>query len=215
MIPFWLSSWYNHAIMTTIRTFVAIELPANALAALTNLQNRLKTLAPPHTVRWSAPQNIHLTLHFLGDVDTGDVGRISSALETTAANFEPFALSLGNLGCFPNIKRPRVIWVGMQEKNQTLVDMQQALGEQLGKAIGFTPEKRAYSPHLTLGRVKKGVPSRHLGQLSEVIGQIQPAIDKLVDLPVEEVCLMQSELKPTGAVYTKLSQAALGKLSEG
>ena len=141
-----LRSWYNHAIMTTIRTFVSIELPANALAALTNLQNRLKTLAPPHTVRWSAPQNIHLTLHFLGDVDTGDVGRISTALETTTADFEPFALSLGNLGCFPNIKRPRVIWVGMQEKNQTLVEMQRALGEQLGKAIGFTPEKRAYSP---------------------------------------------------------------------
>ena len=197
--------------MTTIRTFVAIELSTDTLAALTNLQNRLKTLAPPHTVRWSAPQNIHLTLHFLGDTNSGSVEKIATALETAATNFAPFILQVGGLGCFPNTKRPRVIWVGLLENPPALVDLQRELGKQLGGVIAYRPEKRPYSPHLTLGRVKNGIPSRHVSQLSQVIEQMQPTVGKLVDLPVSEVCLIRSELRPTGAVYTKLSRAVLKK----
>jgi 2'-5' RNA ligase len=196
------------AIMTTIRTFIAIELTEAAQAVLSNLENHLKTIAPPNTVRWTAPQNIHLTLHFLGDVAVEDVATINQVLETVALAASPFSLVLEGLGCFPNFQRPRIVWVGVGGAFKTLQLIQGRLGSALQEAIGFSPEARPYSPHLTIGRVKKGIQSAQLKQLGQALEREQ-AVGQLVSLPVTEISLIKSELKPTGPIYTRLSSGKL------
>ena len=195
--------------MTTIRTFIAIALPDEAQRVVTNLQNRLKGLAPPHTVRWTAIQNIHLTLHFLGDIEAAHVEKVGQALQSSIEASQPFTLTLGGLGAFPNMRRPRILWVGVQGDTEPLSAMHRRLGQALNTAIDFTPEKRPYSPHLTIGRIKQGVPSRHIKQLSQSL-ETEQAAGRLIKFDVTHISLIKSELKPTGSIYTPLVQTQLG-----
>jgi 2'-5' RNA ligase len=194
--------------MTTIRSFIAVELSDEARTALADLQNRLKTIVPPHAVRWTAPASIHLTLHFLGDITPEDIARITDVLRISAGTCSAFNLSLGGLGCFPNTRRPRIIWAGVSGQIQVLTKLHQDLGEKL-KVIGYSPETRPYSPHLTLGRVKDGIPQRLISQLGQALEQAQGEIEHLAELPVTEISLMRSELNPAGAVYTQIASVAL------
>lgn len=195
--------------MTTSRTFIAIELSSEALDALADLQNRLKTIVPPQTICWTALQNIHLTLHFLGDIAVGDAEEVSEAIDATTLTYKPFSLTLGKLGCFPNTRRPRIVWVGILGETSSLTALHQDLGNKIRAAINFAPDTRPYSPHLTIGRVRKGIPSRHMAQLSQVLQQEQPKVGQLADMRVTEISLMKSELKPAGAVYTQISRGEL------
>lgn len=194
--------------MTTIRSFIAIELSDEARAALADLQNRLKRATLAQAVRWTAPESIHLTLHFLGDIAPDTVSQISSLLEQTAAACPPFTLTLGGLGCFPNTRRPRIVWIGVSGQTDILTRLHGELGQKL-KTLGFTLDTRPYSPHLTLGRVKDTIPQRQLAQLGQALEQVQPTVGQLAALPVSEINLMKSELKPAGAVYTRLALARL------
>lgn len=194
----------------TIRSFVAIELSVEAQSALADLQNRLKALVPAQTVRWTAPESLHLTLHFLGNVAAGDIDKITQLLLDAALACPPFRLSLGNLGCFPTMRRPRIVWTGVSGETQPLQHLHRDLGEKL-KTIGFSPETRPYTPHLTLGRVKEGLPSRQLFQVGQALEQEQPKVGQLATLPVAEISLMKSELKPAGPIYTRLAEARLDK----
>jgi 2'-5' RNA ligase len=196
--------------MQTIRSFIAIELSDEARAALADLQNRLKAVAPAQVVRWAAPESVHLTLHFLGDVAADDVEKIIELIRLAASAYPPFDLTLGGLGCFPNTRRPRIIWAGVSGQTEILLNLQQNLGEKL-KAIGFTPEARPYVPHLTVGRVKDGLPQRQLTQLGQMLEREQSQVEQLAILSVTEISLMKSELKPAGAVYTRLAFAKLNK----
>ena len=195
--------------MTTIRSFIAIELSDQARAGLTDLQNQLKTIVPPNTVRWTAPQNVHLTLHFLGNVTASDIDEVAHALQTVTSHAPPFALRLEGLGCFPNTRRPRIVWVGVSGETETLDRLYHDLGKKLKQGIGFEPDKRPYSPHLTIGRVKKGVPPRRLSQLGQAIEQEQTNVGQLAALEVAEIGLIKSELTPTGSIYTSLARGLL------
>lgn len=195
--------------MTTIRTFIAIELSSEARHALADLQNRLKTVVPPKTVRWTASQNIHLTLHFLGDITLDHAEKVSEAIDVTTLTYKPFPLTLGKLGCFPNTRRPRIVWVGVLGDLSLLRALHRDLGGKLKAAINFALDARPYSPHLTIGRVRKGIPSRHMAQLSQVLQQEQPKIGQLAEMNVTAVSLMKSELKPVGAVYTQIGGGEL------
>ena len=191
--------------MKTVRTFIAIELSDEARSALLDLQNRLKAVVPPKTVRWTAPSSIHLTLHFLGEVAVGQVEPISEAVKTTANGCRPFTLRLAGVGCFPNTRRPRIVWVGVLGKTGPLLDLHRDLGERLKMAIDYSPESRPYSPHLTIGRVKNGIPRRHLTQLGETLEQEQLVVGELAVLHVAGISLIKSELTSSGAVYTPLA----------
>ena len=195
-------------IMTTIRTFIAIELPDEARRVVTQLQNRLKGLAPPHTVRWTASQNIHLTLHFLGDIQTDQIDKVNAALQASALTARPFSLTLSELGCFPNLHRPRILWIGVHGDTKPLIGLHHHLGAALKSAINFTPESRPYAPHLTIGRVKSGVPARHVQQLSQTL-ETEQAVGRLVKFEVDHISLIKSELKPTGSIYTPLAHIPL------
>ncbi len=99
--------------MTTIRSFIAIELSNEACAALADLQDRLKAVTPPRTLRWTKPQSIHLTLHFLGNITAKQVVKVTEIVQTVASTGQSFSLRLEGLGCFPNMRRPRIVWVGV------------------------------------------------------------------------------------------------------
>ncbi len=195
-------------IMKTIRSFIAIDLSPEARAGLGDLQNRLKAVVPPKTVRWIALPNIHLTLHFLGDIAVSDVEKVTELVQATAANFQPFRLSLAGLGCFPNTRRPRIVWAGVGGETRVLGELQQELGERL-RVINFTPETRPYSPHLTIGRVNN-LPPHRLAQLGELLEQEQLTVEELARLTVAEIRLIKSDLQPAGPVYTLLGRGVLG-----
>jgi len=185
-----------------IRTFIAFELPTAVIALLRGVQQKLKRFKL--RARWVRPENIHLTLKFLGDIQHGDVDRIGVAMADAVSEFAPLSLAVKGTGVFPGIKRPRVIWVGIGGDTQALLALQNRLEEKLAP-LGFPLEKRAFKAHLTLGRIK------HAGN-PEIIRQI---INELSDLNSEDFILKQlilfkSDLKPSGAVYSHMKQVKLG-----
>jgi 2'-5' RNA ligase len=192
--------------MEKIRTFIAIELDESIKDGLTKLQERLKGKVPRGSARWVRPKGIHLTLKFLGDVPADQIGEITGALERSCQGFAPFSLSCGGLGCFPNLKRPRVMWVGIQEETGTLAQLKRAIEENVAP-LGYPTEKRKFSPHLTLGRVQKRASSGDRRRLGELVGASEIGI--LGQMEVRSVNLIRSDLRPSGAVYTRLAEVEL------
>jgi 2'-5' RNA ligase len=192
--------------MKQIRTFIAIELDKTINAALTDLQEQLKAKVPRGSVRWVKPEGIHLTLKFLGNVPANRIEEIERALSQACAGLPAFSFSVGRLGCFPNPRRPRVVWVGVQEESGTLKRLQKAVEDGMEK-LGFAPEGRRFHAHLTLGRTQRRASSgdvRRLGQLVE-----ETDIGQLGQMEARAVSLMKSDLRPTGAVYTQLAAMEL------
>jgi 2'-5' RNA ligase len=194
--------------MAGIRSFVAIELPDEARAALDDLQGELKAQTPPKAVRWARPASIHLTLQFLGDVAPGKVEAIADALRGVCAEHAPFTFELKNLGVFPNPNRPRVVWVGVAEPNGVLIALQKGVTQALAP-LGFEPEKRPYTPHLTIGRADRRAGRRELAEVGELITRSE--VGTLCQVYVEHITLMKSDLQPSGAVYTPLAVLPFGK----
>lgn len=190
-----------------IRAFVAIELNRELLNRLTQLQERLQRQAPPRSVRWVGPEGIHLTLQFLGDIPASRVAEISRALETASRDVGPFAFQVHGLGCFPNVRRARVVWVGVEEATGALQRLQKSVGRQLA-ALGYPPEARPFSPHLTLGRVQRSASWSDQQQLGELITNSQ--VETLGRMTADAVFLKRSDLRPTGAVYSTLARLPLG-----
>lgn len=193
-------------VVEQIRTFVAIELTDDLLKSLARLQERLERQAPHRAVRWVRSGGIHLTLKFLGDVPKARVPRIIEALELACRGVAPFSFDVAGLGCFPNPRRPRVVWVGVQEPTGALARLHKAVEQEL-RGLGFVPEKRPFSPHLTLGRVRRNVSSTERQRLGALIEKVD--VGKLGRMPVASVSLIRSDLRPTGAVYTELARASL------
>ena len=188
------------------RMFIAIHLPPEVLAGLTTIQDNLKERAPSRTVKWVNPQGVHLTLKFLGDVPVIKRDSIQRALTQAVQDHAPFGLAAGGLGCFPNAKQPRVVWVGMHHDIQALARLHASVEEYI-TPLGYPPENRAFNPHLTLGRTRREANRSDLAQLGGLVTHT-PA-DSRYPFRVEEVSLIRSELKPTGAVYTELFRAPL------
>ncbi len=180
----------------TIRTFIALPLSDNLISQIFEIQRQLKSYDFP--VRWVKPENIHLTLKFLGDIPLESVENIATAMEITIRGRSPMTLFAKGLGVFPGIKKPRVIWVGISGDIQALSEMQAALESNLEK-IGFPKENRPFKSHLTLGRIKKSVSSRNLFDALQSFSDFttQP-------FEARELILYKSELNPSGALYTKL-----------
>lgn len=197
---------------TTLRTFVALPLPTEIHQALKALQNRLKRHAvlrpaPTGVVRWVDPESIHLTLHFLGDILPERVEPIKTALTVVARNVQPFAFQTGTLGAFPNLNRPQVIWVGVQDPTSWLTLLHAAVNEALA-SLGFQPEQRHFSPHLTLGRVQRNASRAELHAVGEAIAGT--SVEALGSAVATDLIFFRSVLKPTGPEYTPLGTFKLG-----
>lgn len=193
--------------MELIRSFVAIELSPQALEQLAALQEQLKAQIPSGMVRWVNPYGIHLTLKFLGEVQAPRLRDVESTLRALCVKFQPFTFSYGGLGCFPSFNRPNVIWVGVEESSGALQALHKEVERSLAR-LGFRPEARPFSPHLTLGRVGRGVGGTERRRIGEHIRN--RSVGRLGEIQVEAISLMRSDLKPTGAVYTRLASFPLG-----
>jgi 2'-5' RNA ligase len=193
--------------METIRAFVAVPLPDSLLRQLTGLQRRLEERVPHRSVRWVRAEGIHLTLKFLGDTPTDELPGIKQALAAVARNASAATFTVGEIGCFPHTRRPRVIWVGVQEPTGRLAVLQDAI-EEVMVPFGYKPEGRGFTPHLTLGRVRRKVRRSDVAQVGEVVAGAE--VGQLAEVAADRFELIRSVLKPTGAEYTTLETFVLG-----
>lgn len=185
-----------------MRSFIAIELPEAVISALSEFQQELKKCGAD--VRWVRPQNIHLTLKFLGTVDDKDSGRIKEAIEGTSKNFSYFDLHIKGTGVFPNMNNPRVLWIGVSV-NETLGGLQKTIEDAMA-SLGFEKENRKFAPHLTLGRFRSSYGKESLLEKIELNSDRE-----FGHIPVMMICLMKSDLSPAGAKYTRIAEIPLGK----
>lgn len=185
---------------------MAIEIPKTIRMELAEHIAYLKQDVPARMVRWVRPEGIHLTLKFLGDVPIDSIDQISATLKRICHGYIPFTVNISEFGCFPNFRRPRILWVGVQDLSTQLSDLHGEIEDGLSK-LGFEREARRFHPHLTIGRVKRirdHVESQRLAAVLE-----DAKIGDIGQLHVNDVSLMKSDLKPIGAVYTKLVAARL------
>jgi len=194
--------------MNAIRAFIAIELPKVTHDALYDVQARLSHQAPTSSVRWVKPDNIHLTLKFLGQVPTAQIDTITLALRRAVSGLRVFPFEVMNAGCFPDEVRPRVIWVGVDEPSGALHALQRAV-EAATVPLGYPSESRLFQPHLTLGRTARDVKPAELHKLGEVVKHAKVGL--LGHVHAEEVVLFQSELAPSGSIYTALARLPLAR----
>jgi len=196
--------------MSLLRTFIAIDIPPAIQKSIQLQTNNLRKTIGDSTVRWVPVHNIHLTLKFLGDVSPADVETLTQILRTQADSHPAFNLQFNGLGFFPSSKRIHVLLIRIQASAE-LEALQREVESACGR-FGFRAESRPFNPHLTIGRLRRGVPSSDQTKIHKTLNEIK--IDSLGTARVDSIHLYKSELKTTGAVYTKLFSASLQKRGE-
>ena len=183
-----------------IRTFIAVPLTERVREEITGVIEQLKYLGG--NVRWAAPVSLHLTLKFLGDLAPTRCSEVFEGTKTALKGFAPFRIRFSGTGAFPNLRRPRVFWVGVEDHGAMLEQIQGALEDTLAQR-GFPREKRSFSPHLTIGRV------RSMGDFRKLTSVLREMTFVSDEMAVDEVAVMKSDLRPTGALYTCLESYKL------
>lgn len=183
-----------------MRTFVAVELPEEIKNQIATVQAELKRI--PAQVSWVKSGNIHVTLKFLGEVPEDKIQEVFTATELGCKGVKKFRMGLKGLGGFPNLKRPRVIWVGTSKGEKEITDLQKKVEQELEK-VGFPKEEKNFTPHFTIGRIK--IP-KGIEELSRAVARTEFATE---EFDVTEVVVMRSQLNPAGAIYTPLKKIPL------
>lgn len=189
--------------MPNHRLFIAVDLPAEVRKVLADQQQQLKQAK---AVRWTRPEQIHLTLQFLGDVPVEAVDAIPRALQSAVSVLPAFQFNLTGVGVFPNFKAPRIVWAGITEGAEQVALLYRAVITAT-RPLGFTPESRPFTPHLTIGRVQTWARLDDYAQISAAIRNC-PA-HAAATVTVDHVTLFRSELKPSGPIYTPLAKIGL------
>lgn len=188
--------------LLAMRTFVAIPLPDVCRGMLNQMQQFLRFHKAD--VRWVSICSIHLTLKFLGEVDPALVPKLAESLQSEATALPHISLRLHGLGCFPNIRNPRVIWCGIEGETEKLSHIQQCI-ETTCAQFGFALEDRNFHPHLTLGRINS---KRNLKPLMDCI---KIGSDLESSFCADHFNIYRSDLKPQGAIYTIINTITLNK----
>jgi 2'-5' RNA ligase len=191
--------------MARLRTFIAVDLGPTIRERCVALQDILARTGTD--VKWVETENLHVTLLFLGEVDERTVSDLCRTVSDTCAGREAFALSVEGVGCFPNPRRPRTIWVGCGQGSAELVALHDALEPPLLELGCYRREERQYTPHITLGRVKSDRPTDKLAAALQKYATWQGGV-----IDVREVLVLSSQLTPQGPIYSVLSR---GKLKAG
>ncbi len=193
--------------MSLLRVFIAIELPAPVCDAIQKQTVRLRQTLGNDLIRWVPTQNMHLTLKFLGDTATSHLDFLKQLLARETDSHPQFDLQLGGLGAFPTLKRPRLLWIGIHAPAD-LTALQRSI-EAGTSRLGYEPEERAFSPHLSIGRVRQNVSPPDLQKIRMALDTIQ--LGNIGIARVDSVHLFKSDLQPSGSIYTKLFSAPLSK----
>ena len=193
--------------MEQIRSFIAIELPDELKLELTQLEARLKLGKQPW-VKWVDPYSIHLTLKFLGSIAADRIGEITRAMEEAVQGIPPFHLEVKDLGVFPNLRRVQVAWVGIGGEVDKLGQLQQRIESNL-VPLGFAPESRPFTPHLTLARLRDQAPLGERQRFGQLIASTK--FEAAYTIEVDAINLMRSQLTREGAIYSRISSVRLKK----
>jgi len=198
-----------------MRAFLAIELPPaiqnQVRIVQQNGQQQLNQLQLRGLFSWTPAQNVHLTLSFLGEIDAGQQRTLAERYARLVERQPAFQLGLTRLGFFPNARAPRIVWLGL-DGDLTILDALQRSSEQLVQQIGFAPEERPFSPHLTIARTRRNAERRDLARAGQAL--LDPATELIptglnTPFQVNKIVLMRSELLPSGARYTPIQHFAL------
>ena len=184
----------------TIRSFISVHLSENVREQIARFQTGLKI--PGTDIKWVRPENMHITLKFLGDIQPDQIDSIENVIRDVAGSVTPFNVWIRGAGCFPNEHHPRVLWLGIFTKTEIPGHMARDLNGRLA-VLGFQTEKRKFKPHLTLGRV------RTLKNIGQVVGRMRQEGFESDGFHVNQIHLMQSRLKPSGAEYSVLKSIDL------
>jgi 2'-5' RNA ligase len=185
-----------------IRSFLAFELSTEMKSKVNGVYENVRNSRLE--VRWVRPQGIHITVVFMGDVREEDIAAIGNEMGKVCSEFASFRASLKGMGCFPSCRNPRVIWIGLEAEIERMSSFREDLQKRL-VPFGVKAEKRGFNPHLTLGRFKK--PSRDESEIGKLIDKHKDLTSPVCSL--HELVLFKSDLKPDGAIYTKMLSSSL------
>jgi len=185
--------------LSKFRTFIAIEISDAVRQKIADVQAELKK--ENERISWTRPENIHVTLKFLGDVEENKIDGIAGVVQKIAENIQSFTVKVKTLGAFSNLRRARVLWVGLENVSAELTQIAEQLEPGLSQ-LGFPKEERKFSPHLTIGRVKSALSNRF-------VEKFQRYVFEGGEFKVDEIIVMKSDLHPSGAIYTRLRKVRL------
>lgn len=182
--------------MASIRSFIAAEIDIETKQKITALISELKKSEAD--VKWLTENKIHITLKFLGDIETEKIDKISAVIKNCSGDFKKFAITLSDLGCFPDTTKPRVVWIGIANGKETLKSINTKIENEL-ENIGIKKESRDFKAHITLGRVRS---FKNTVDLTKKMKEIN--LENFREITVQDITLYQSTLTPKGAVYSPL-----------
>jgi RNA 2',3'-cyclic 3'-phosphodiesterase len=188
-----------------VRSFIAIELPQDVKNGLHRIAHKIKE-GGHLGIKWANPEGVHITLKFLGNISTTQITAIKKVIQETTQGFPSFYLEIAGLGAFPDLMRPRVLWVSINGEIDKLSELQQKL-DSLLVSCDFPKENRPFVPHLTLARIKDSVLPEERRNIGTFINPLR--IEDSISFDVQTVSLMRSQLTPKGAVYSCLSVSKL------
>lgn len=186
-----------------MRTFIALEVSQEVRGEIASVQNECRKIAPG--VKWVKPENIHITLKFLGEVSPLDIEKIGKAVKTATYGFKDFKVTFTNIGGFPNTKNPRIIWVGISEGKEYVSNLSKVISKELSPC-GFLSEDRPFIPHLTIARVKS---TKNKGKLTRKIESLKNT--DFGEGLINRVLIIESKLSPQGPRYSVLREIKFSK----
>lgn len=185
-----------------VRTFIAVVLPQNVKQAIGSVESQLRKSAP--RVRWVPPENLHITLKFLGNVDSERLPDVEAAVRAAVSELEPFRINFKGAGAFPNQRSPRVIWIGVEGDVSLLMEAAERVDKELVR-IGFEAEVRPFKGHVTIGRCRDDKDGVGLTDALKSIGVLE-----LGYMVVDNIVVMKSELRPEGPIYSEIAEIKMG-----
>ncbi len=185
-----------------MRTFIAINLPDTLKESIGESIRQYKSFGV--YVKWVHSKKIHITLKFLGEIDENKIVEIEDAIQKVASQYRPFQLSVEGWGGFPNLHKPRVFWTGIQQGKEHLITIAKDLETYL-EPLGFEREKRSFSPHITIGRVKS------LSGIHKLTETMEKQQFQKTAFEVKQIEFIKSELTPRGPVYTSIKTCNIGE----
>jgi 2'-5' RNA ligase len=189
-----------------LRTFIAVNPPLDILKRVKRIADYFQTQTPDEALKWSRIENYHLTLKFLGDTPEESLPQIKAILADAARAHPVFELTLEGLKFFPDVKKPRAVLLGIQD-GRPLSALHKRLDTDL-QPVGVPGDKRPFTPHLTLARVRRRTDPTVAAEIDKALSQFK--VDPLGPFKIDKIHLYQSELTPKGPIYTTLFSSPLG-----
>ena len=191
-----------------MRTFIAVDFPPYMLKKIAEITAFFRTLTPEKHLKWVETDNLHLTIKFLGEIEEYKTAQVKHTLSQALKDQNCFDIEINGLGMYPSKNNPRVIWLGITGANP-LTEIFKVLNLEL-TALDITPERRAFSPHLTIARIRRHTDHKQALQIGEILSEYK--VESLGVITIEQVHLYQSVLTPSGPIYTLLHSVDLNQV---